>query len=164
MTGSLDDFPARVRGRSAPPETWYRRLPGWFALHGGIRSPGSLEVVESLDDGSILVCRGAPPADVVAGLVAGPVYALEPDGPPAVPTGLVLVRLREPEPASARREDFAVAGYEIHEALPFAPHAAWLRAPGGDLLAALAGLDALAALSRVENVEPQMLSAAPRRA
>lgn len=53
--------------------------------------------------------------------------------------------------------------YELVESLAYAPQAAWLRAPAGDIADALAGLPRLEQLPDVENVEPQMLMESVRR-
>lgn len=52
---------------------------------------------------------------------------------------------------------------ELVESLAYVPQAAWLRAPSGDIAAALAGLSRLEQLADVENVEPQMLMESVRR-
>lgn len=53
--------------------------------------------------------------------------------------------------------------YELVESLAYAPQAAWLRAPSGDMADALAGLSRLEQLPDIENVEPQMLLESVRR-
>jgi hypothetical protein len=86
-----------------------------------------------------------------------PVYALEPGGALGVPTGLVFVRLAEDADVAAADRAFAAAGYEIARRPDWAPHTAWLRAAGGRVDDALAGIGRLAALAGVAAVEAQVL-------
>ena len=88
---------------------------------------------------------------------ARPVYVLQPGGTPAVPTGLVFVRFKEGVKPNERTKDIEKAGYEIEQALDYAPEAAWLRAKSGDVADALRGIDKLTKITDVETVEPQML-------
>jgi len=88
---------------------------------------------------------------------ARPVYVLQPGGTPAVPTGLVFVRFKEGVKPNERTRDIEKAGYEIEQTLDYAPEAAWLRAKSGEIADALKGIDKLARIADVENVEPQML-------
>ena len=77
-------------------------------------------------------------------------------------------RMGREEPGSAaryleeRRAEIEAAGYEMAQALDYAPHAAWVRARSGRIADALNGLRRLEAIPDVENVEPQMLT--PRAA
>ncbi|HQZ38095.1 MAG TPA: hypothetical protein PLH72_03555 [Vicinamibacterales bacterium] len=88
---------------------------------------------------------------------AAPVYAAGREGPLAVPTGRVFVRLAEGVGASEQRTQFASAGFEIEQTLSYAPNAAWLRPASGDIAQALQSLDTLRALAQVVHVEPQLL-------
>ena len=87
----------------------------------------------------------------------GPVYALKSGGRRAVPTGLVFVRFKTGITPRERCDELENAGYEIEQTLDYAPEAAWVRAKSGEISDALHGLDNLAKITDVENVEPQML-------
>ncbi len=87
-----------------------------------------------------------------------PVYAIEPHGPPSVPTGLVFVRFRENVDVQQRRRALTRAGYEVTEILPYAPQAAWVRAIEQGIAASLTRIPALEVLPDIVSVEPQMLS------
>ncbi|RCV51474.1 hypothetical protein [Marinitenerispora sediminis] len=115
-------------------------------------------VAEHRPDGSDPVVR---PADAVAepagGARLGPVYRRDPGGDLVVPTGRVLVRYAEGDRAERHRDELAGAGYQVDQVLGYAPHAAWLRALGGGIAAALARIGGLAELPGVRRVEPQMI-------
>jgi hypothetical protein len=76
----------------------------------------------------------------------------------AIPTGRVFLRFADG--MSARGKDAAIgaAGYRIAALLDYAENAAWVEAMDDDVAAALTGLDRLAAIPDVVNVEPQLLS------
>jgi hypothetical protein len=86
----------------------------------------------------------------------GPVYRRVPGGEPVVPTGRVLVRFA---PGTNRAASLNSAGYRLVETLGYAPDAVWARADEGDVTAALAGLDRLAAAPGVTSAEPELISA-----
>ena len=86
-------------------------------------------------------------------------YALEPDGDRAVPSGRVFVRFAAGVQAAERSDALSRAGYEVLDIPLYAPQAAWVGAAGGDMAAALRGLVRLEGIEDVENVEPQMLRA-----
>ena len=146
------------------PDSLYVLLPGYYAVHNrppGTPSPGAVFL---LNDGAIAVFQGKPETGAPASAAnLSPVYRLHPEGPLAVPTGLVLVRFGEGVVAETRREELARAGYEIEESLAYAPQAAWVRARSGKIAAALEGIPALQALPDIEHVEPQMLMQRVRR-
>ena len=131
-----------IHERAAPPDGW----------------PDGWEVVLTLEDPPIVVCRrdaGALPRALLHSTVT-PVYALDPRGTPAVPTGLVLVRFRDGIAATACGDVMSRAGYQIHDVLPYAPSAAWVKAASGGIPASLRGIPALESMPDVVNVEPQM--------
>jgi hypothetical protein len=105
--------------------------------------------------GAFAVYRGQPGKEVSDGEV-GPVYSAGPDGPLAVPTGRVLVRLAKGIRPEEREQEFASAGFEIEKTLAYAPSAAWLK-PREGVAHALSNLDALENTPGVEHVEPQLL-------
>jgi hypothetical protein len=160
-----DDFaryPQEVRSSTQQPSVVYTRLPGHYAAHGQrADAPPPGEVVATLIEGEdkIEVLRGEAserkgPAAPGKSL---PVYALQPGGTPAVPTGQVFIRFKENVAVEARRREIERAGYEIAQSLEYAPHAAWLRARSGEIADALINIPNLEKIDDVENVEPQML-------
>ncbi len=157
----FDDYPQRIRYGTERPEAVYARVPGYYAVHGrpsGAPAPGAVLLLE---EQAIAVFEGeaeGPPAATLT-----PVYALEPNGPLAVPTGRVFVRFAEGVDVETRRDALHRAGYEVAQRLAYAPQAAWLRAHSGEPAHALANIPALEALPDVENVEPQMLTEPARR-
>jgi len=86
-----------------------------------------------------------------------PMYQLDPSGPPAVPTGKILVRLPEGTNIESRRSDLERAGYELERSHPYAPNAGWVRPRDGKISTGLRNVEALMKLPGVEHVEPQML-------
>ena len=141
VTSSKKDFaeyPERVRSRMDDGGPVYKLENDRYAVH---RSDDELEFAD-----------GKAERDD-----ARPVYVLQPGGTPAVPTGLVFVRFKEGVKPNERTKDIEKAGYEIEQALDYAPEAAWLRAKSGEISDALKGIDKLARIADVENVEPQML-------
>ena len=162
---SFTAFPRTLRASTAQPKVLYRRLPELIAIHERVEPPEGWEVVLTIEDPPILVCRGGigalPPG--LAHATVTPVYALTRHGAPAVPTGLVLVRFREGVAATACGDLLARDGFTIHGVLPYAPSAAWVKAVSGGIPASLRGIPALESLPDVVNVEPQMLKRSARR-
>jgi hypothetical protein len=87
----------------------------------------------------------------------GPVYAAQPGGTTAVPTGQIFIRFKDGVQVEDRRTQIEQAGYEITQRVEYAPQAAWLQSRSGEIADALAGIQALEKIADVENVEPQML-------
>jgi hypothetical protein len=161
----FSEYPQQVPASTERPASLYVRQPGYYAVHDrrpDMPAPGAALL---LNDGAIAVFRGEPDETQAASMAGtlGPVYALQPGGPPAVPTGLVFVRFAEGVAADSHGEEIDRAGYEVAESLSYAPQAAWLRARSGRIADALAGIPALEKMPDVENVEPQMLMASARR-
>lgn len=158
-------YPSQVRVSTERPNLWYVLLSGHFAIHGKVPPSLKSSVVWHLSEEKITVCRGEP-GDQPGGfesVAMGPVYALEPGGPPAVPTGLIFVRFKEAVRIEEQHEALAQAGYRIRQTLPYAPHAAWVQASFGGIAEALTRIANLEALPDVVNVEPQMLTERVRR-
>lgn len=135
-----------------------------FAVRGELPAGLPHRAEDRLEGEGITIVRG--PLGAAAELPRGsilPVYNLGEGGVAFVATGRATVRFREGTDAAARAPDLRELGYEIERVAPYAPHMAWLRPASGDVAAALAGLDRLAALPDVELVEAQMLSRAERR-
>jgi hypothetical protein len=161
----FSEYPQQVRASTERPTSLYVRQSGYYAVHyrqPDMPAPGAALL---LNDGAIAVFQGEPDETQAASMAGtlGPVYGLQPSGPPAVPTGLVFVRFAEGVAAESRRKEIDRAGYEVAESLSYAPGAAWLRARSGRIADALAGIPALEKMLDVENVEPQMLMASARR-
>ena len=87
----------------------------------------------------------------------GPVYASQPSGGKAIPTGRVFVRFKSRIKAVDRDADIRKAGFEIAETVSYAPEAVWVRSSSGDIGESLASINKLEKLPDVEKVEPQML-------
>lgn len=160
----LTGFPRTLRASTADPEAVYRRVPELIAIHERAVPPAGWEVVLTLDDPPIVVCRGDAGAlpRALRGSVT-PVYALDRRGTPAVPTGLVLVRFRDGIAATACVDVMSRAGFQIQDVLPYAQNAAWVKAASGGIPASLRGIPALESLPDVVHVEPQMVRRSGRR-
>jgi hypothetical protein len=85
------------------------------------------------------------------------VYALEPSGPLAVPTGLVLIRFADNIIAVDQKQALQRIGYIIDQELAYVPYALWLKSADGNIAFALNNVSLLEAQPHVENVEPQLL-------
>lgn len=164
-TDVLSAFPHTLHASTTQPKLLYRRRPDLIAIHDRIEPPAGWQVVLTLDDPPIVVCRGdaRPLPRTLLDATLTPVYALTPRGAPAVPTGLVLVRFREGIAAASCGDVVAREGFTIHDVLPYAPSAAWVRAVSGGIPASLRGIPALESLPDVVNVEPQMVKRSARR-
>ena len=164
MDDEFRHYPLRVPQSSEHPERQYERQDDLFAVHhAGAEALAAAVLI--LDDGRIAVLQGSP-ADYPFLLDATnltPVYRLQPQGPPAVPTGLVLLRYDESITAVSRTSVFMTLGYRVAQTLDYAPHAIWLSNVSGNVADALNGVLQLAALADVVNVEPQMIAQAVRR-
>jgi hypothetical protein len=136
----------------------YELQDGYYAVHGRRQEAPAEDAVLVLNEGEIAVFRGpSPPTPRV-----GPVYAA-PNGPLAVPTGLIFVRFTEGTSAAERRAELERLGFELVQVPAYARHAAWVRPQYGDIAAALTRTADLAALPGVDSVEPQMLMAVAHR-
>ncbi len=158
------DYPQQVPAGTERTSAIYKLSTGFYALHGrqpGAPAPGADYL---FNDGRIAVFQGAPDK-AAAGTPEepGPVYTLQPGGAPAVPTGLVFIRLRNGLPIDGSEAEIKKAGYEIAERVEYASNAAWLRARSGNIADALKGIERLKSMPDVENVEPQMLMESARR-
>jgi hypothetical protein len=139
----------------------YERGPSYalardlFATHGAApRAPTTVAL-----GGSISVHPVERTAtDGLEGVAVGPVYRRVPGGGVAVPTGRALVRFGEGDSADRHRQELAEAGYDVEEALAYAPQAAWVRAKSGRITDTLTDLARLEIVPGVEHVEPQMVS------
>ena len=153
-------FPKRVRAGTEHTLVFERRN-GLYSVRGRRRGADEDAVAVLHDDAStsFAVYEGAPLRRRAEDEEIGPVYSAGPDGPLAVPTGRVFVRLEEGLGPDARSAEFARAGFEIEQRLSYAPNAAWLRPAHGGVAKALPALAALERIPGVVHVEPQLLLA-----
>lgn len=160
-----DGFPARIAVSLPRPQGWWQRQSGFLAVHGAGAAALAMDARAVMQDGAIAIVRDDARAHalVTPGTTLSPVYARASGGRLAVPSGLVFVRLRQGTLAEARRAELERAGYGIDSIPAHAPQSAWLRSLSGDVAMSLGGMEALAALEGVENVEPQMIMEAARR-
>jgi len=156
MTGYPDSIPRTVGGSQR-----VERSRDHHALRGarGPQPPERMVATIEGDEGaSFTILRGALPEFGAGARGAIAVYVDRGSKAIAVPTGRVFVRFAEGIEARAQETALARAGYRIAALLDYAANAAWVEADSGDVAAALRGLDRLAAIAGVVNVEPQLLS------
>jgi len=123
--------------------------------------PPSEDAITTLSEGGGVIevfrrAAGERQPEAALGEV-GPVYALQPGGTVAVPTGRVFIRFKEHVSVEDRLREIEQAGYEVAQRIGYAPHAAWLQARSNEIADALTGIPVLEKIADVENVEPQML-------
>jgi len=135
----------------------YALVEGRFALHKGKASTIGTSLEVDFNETGVRVMEGEPIGHPVSGDHLSPVYRLGSNGPRAVPTGLIFVRMTNGRPLATAREDLEAAGYRIREVLSYAPDAGFVVSSSGELPEALAGTDRLRAVAGVARVEPQML-------
>src|SRR5262245_17450526 len=159
---SFYEYPREVQSSTQRPTTIYTRLPDYYAVHHQHPgTPSSESAITTMGEGEDTIevflgevgdlQRAASPGEV------SPVYAIQPGGTPAVPTGRVFIRFKNNVAVEDRIGEVEQAGYEIAQRIEYAPHAAWLRASSGGIADALTDIKALENIADVENVEPQML-------
>lgn len=152
---NLSDYPQRLRASTANPEVVYTRVKGYYAQHDAGATLARSAVLK-LDNGAdtIAVIEGKPQE---GDQKISAVYKSA-SGAFAVPTGQVFVRFNDDVSVKTQQDELRKLGYVSAESLSCAPNAAWLRHEKGDIASALDNIEALEKLSRVENVEPQLLS------
>jgi hypothetical protein len=172
----FQDYPQQLSASTAPNSPVYKRLSGFYAIHGWRGDTPGVVPVQTFADDAIAIIKGEPdPATASADSGAAtrgktntaaaqqklsPVYAQQSGGGTgsmAVPTGRVFIRFADAVRVADRETEIRSAGYELDQKLDYAPNAAWLRARSGNIADALNGLATLAKLADVENVEPQLL-------
>jgi hypothetical protein len=153
-TRTAPSYPRRLRVG----EVEFERRDDFYALPKAAAAArkDALAVMND-DEGNTLAIYPGRPRARAAGADIRAVYSEGQDGPLAVPTGLIFVRLGGSVRPQARSGEFARAGFRIERTLSYAPDAAWLRAARGGAAAALAGLEGLRNVPDVVHVEPQML-------
>ncbi len=149
-------YPTQIQVGNATATVVYHRQPGYYAIHQLTPATPRKDAVVQLQDGAIAVVAGTPDGSLETAQLSA-VYALQPGGAIAVPTGLVLVEFGTDTDVIQQTPQLQQAGYNIAAVLPYAPHAAWVRAQSGEIAAALTDLPKLRAIAGVVTVEPQML-------
>jgi len=165
MKEMFSDYPEKFKASTQHAEIYYVLQEGMYAVHGEISPVVKEAILVSLEEGKIVICKGNPdelPPSVDRNTLT-PVYALEPNGPLAVPTGLILIRYADSVIAVSRKKTLQRIGYIIDQELAYAPQALWLKSADGDTAFALNNVFLLEAQEDVENVEPQMLMESVRR-
>ena len=157
----LASAPATLRSSSGRPRPAYKLAGDLIATHSAQRRD---DETLSHEGGSIKV----EPADAnvhgVDAAAIGPVYRAADGGGVAVPTGRALVRFGDDDEAQRHADELAAAGFDLEQPLSYAPQAAWVRASSGLITDTLCGLVSLERLPGVLHVEPQLITAAARRA
>jgi len=178
QSNPFEQFPARVEiQESTTPQgerqsLAYVRQSNYFAVHFQQSFQSSLpvsriasEAVLMLEE-RIAIFRGSP--DTHRSIATQPaaisaVYALEPGGSIAVPTGQVFLRLVDGVRIETHQTQIQQAGYQVSQILVYAPNAAWLRPQSGEIADALRLLPRLEAIDLVQAVEPQMVMGRSKR-
>jgi hypothetical protein len=111
--------PDRIRSSTERPEIEYRRAKELVAVHGLAPTATDPDAALLLEGGTTRVYRGSAGREQVG--IAGPVYRQAQADPMIVPSGRILVRLREGAGAAELWDEFNHAGHEIDEVLPYAP-------------------------------------------
>lgn len=153
----FNDYPQQLRSSVEHPELHYVQQSGYYAVHNLQSDAEAAGAVTTFNDGTIAIFAGPPETarNLAPNATVGPVYALQPGGALAVPTGLVFLRFAEGESAAAHASEIQAAGYTVDQIPVYAPHTAWVRSQS--IATSLAGISRLETLPKVENVEPQML-------
>jgi hypothetical protein len=158
----FSEFPSIVKASSSRPEPEYRRVDTHFAAHQ-VQSASAPAPLIDFGTEKIAVypihlfSEVAPRATALS-----PVYALKKGGTLAVPTGRVFVRFANRLKLADQVERLREVGYEIEQVVPYAPSSGWVHSTS--IESSLTALPKLAAISGAENVEPQMLMKATRKA
>jgi hypothetical protein len=155
-------YPRTVRFDKERADQVFVQTPNYYALQGDQPAPDQAEAIRLSDRVTIL--PGKPEGSAGASHPAGgasltitPVYRLGANGPLAVPTGLVFLRLGQERRIEDYADGIALAGYRIARKLDYAPNSGWLESATGSIADALRRIDELESLPHVENVAPQML-------
>src|SRR5688572_592190 len=157
------NYPAQLEVRSSEGAVArYQLAPEFYASPSGQSAAASDRPVAQLDENIAVFEGSAPKGDAAADNVL-PVYRAQPSGAFAIPTGRVWVRFAEGVEATQQREAMAKLGFSIEESPSWAPQAAWVRASSGKIADTLAATARLSALPKVEQVEPQILTALARK-
>ena len=155
----LTRFPPTFSANTQQPSRRYVRQPDLIALHGPLTDSQRADVIVEIETDAIGIFR----QDAVAvssrspDLVITPVYAIDPNGALAVPTGRIFVRFQPEIRLDELRRAIEDCGFVIVEHLPYAPNAGWLQAADRGIATALLSFPKLQSIPQLENAEPQML-------
>lgn len=157
----LSPFPQKIRASLEASSLTYVRLPDHYAIHGTVPTELLMAVRETLNNQSISILQGKMNVERQnrLSLTISPVYALEPHGVPAVPTGKLFIRLEEHIRAEEKRDILETMGYQIIDIPPYAPYTCWVSAHPDSLTTSLSHLSKLQTIADIRNIEPQMLTA-----
>ena len=162
MPSPFPEYPELIKYNSSTPNRIYARVPDEVFIVGHV--PPGVSVVTRIrgSEGEFSVCRDhdGTLASKLGSSKIGPIYAIEPNGPPAVPTGLIFVRFEGEFRPKFWRKRLAEAGYKVVRELP---GVICVGAISGHVPDALQGIARLESLPDVANVEPQMLMERVRR-
>jgi hypothetical protein len=122
----LRGFPERLRAGTQRGDSFYARVPGYYAAHDAREGADAAGAVMTLKEEGISVYRGEPGGGVGDATTVTPVYELQPSGPLAVPTGQIFLRFAEGVAADSQRREIESAGYRIVKTSQYTPHSAWL--------------------------------------
>jgi len=152
-------FPEAMQVSTEHASLRYIKIPALFAVHGNLPAQLKSAVEATIKEGAITICRRDQVALEVplSSLKISPVYALDPHGPLAVPTGRIFIRFTPGVKAEDRRLDLEKRGYTITHIPSYAPHTAWVQATNGDIATSLLNIEQLKGLPSIVNVEPQLL-------
>ena len=152
-------FPDALQIRTERGSLRYTKQPGFYAVHGPLPNNLQTAVELVLEDNTVTICRGEPAlsADLPTSLKITPVYALDPHGPLAIPTGQIFLRFTPDVKTDERRGNLADHGYTVVRIPSYAPHTAWVQATNGDIATSLLNIEQLNGLPGLVNVEPQLL-------
>ena len=165
MKALFSDYPKKFKASTQHAESHYILQEGLFAIHGEVPLACKGAIVATIEEGKTIICKGNPdelPASINRNVFT-PVYALETNGPLAVPTGLILIRYADNVIAASQKNAIQRIGYIIDQELPYAPQALWLKSANNDTAFAINNVSRLEALTDVANVEVQVLMKSARR-
>jgi hypothetical protein len=150
----MSRYPGRLRMKGPSPTEFHYRADYFAVRQTGKRAAaGAVTTMADSAQTQFAVFHGTPDerAD------AEPVYSAGRDGPLAVPTGRIFVRLADGLTPEERRDEFESLGLRIEKTLSYAPNAAWLCPAHGGAAEALQLLSEVEKVPGVVHCEPQML-------
>lgn len=165
MKELFSNYPKKIKASMQHADHYYVLQKEVYAVHGEVPPPCKAAIIVTVEEGKIVICKGNPddlPPSVDRNTIT-PVYALEPSGPLAVPTGLILVRYADNITAVSQKQALLRIGYIIDQELAYTPQAIWVKSTNGNIALALNNISLLETQPHVENVEPQMLMEAVHR-
>jgi hypothetical protein len=159
------NYPKKIKASTQREDDVYVLQSDVYAVQGHVPPTCKPAIIATIEEGKTVVCQGNPddlPSSVDRNTIT-PVYALEPNGPFAVPTGLILVRFADHIRAVNQKAAFQHIGYILDQELAYAPQALWIKAANADIAFALNHIAMLEMQPDIENIEAQMLMASIQR-